>query len=236
MQSNFNDTEHVSTLNDHKKFLLDGQHLPSPAKITNIPFREGIGPSTHTPNPNTTSSIAIDAITDENLEEPPQISSDQSRGGGGASWVNPRKHAGGATRVETTKHNFRDLGGGRNISLVSGDEESHLPIFQDAGGVPQHRKVGYRPMVDGRPVPGTPRKGANAMWRTKAKEDEGTTVGTHMWPRGPGDPFWKTFPPLKIDKPPAPIINDQRHGHTRACDIRDGNHGTPLRLRGSVGI
>ena len=110
--------------------------------------------------------------------------------------------------METTKHNFRDLGGGRNISLVSGDEESHLPIFQDAGGVPQHRKVGYRPMVDGRPVPGTPRKGANAMWRTKAKEDEGTTVGTHMWPRGPGDPFWKTFPPLKIDKPPAPIIND----------------------------
>jgi len=208
MQSNFDDTKHVSTLNDHKKFLLDGQHLPSPAKITNIPFREGIGPSTHTPNPNTTSSIAIDAITDENLEEPPQISSDQSRGGGGASWVNPRKHVGGATCMETTKHNFRDLGGGRNISLVSGDEESHLPIFQDAGGVPQHRKVGYRPMVDGRPVPGTPRKGANAMWRTKAKEDEGTTVGTHMWPRGPGDPFWKTFPPLKIDKPPAPIIND----------------------------
>ena len=65
----------------------------------------------------------------------------------------------------------------------------------------------HRPMVDSRPVPGTPRKGANAMWTTKAEEDEVATVGLQMWLHGPGIPFWEMFPPLEIDKPPRADIN-----------------------------
>ncbi len=45
-------------------------------------------------------------ITTEFHAKPPQISSDQSRGWGGTSWINPRKHAKGATRSETIKYDF----------------------------------------------------------------------------------------------------------------------------------
>ena len=213
---------------DHKKSLSYGQHLPSLTKITktkNLPFREGIGPPTHTPKPATTFSIAIDVISPNFREEPPHFSSDKPRGRGGVSWVNPRKHEGGATLSKAGVHDFRDLRGGRNISLVSNDEKGHSPPFQDPGGVPQHRRGGYQPIEDRRPVPGTPRKGGQRDVVDEGREESAATVGTQMWPRGPVDPIWKVFPPLEIDKPPMPIINDQGHSHTRACDIRDGNHG-----------
>jgi hypothetical protein len=96
----FDDTEPISTSMDHENTLSDGQHLPSPAKFIktkNLPYREGIGPPLCTPKPNTTISIAIDMTRPKFREEPPHFSSDQSRGMGGASWVNPRKHGGGAT-------------------------------------------------------------------------------------------------------------------------------------------
>jgi len=127
--------------------------------------------------------IAIDAM---NLEEPPQISSDKSRGGGGTSCINARKDEEGATHLDRAKRDLRGLKWEGDISLVSEEEKDLLP---DPGGVPQHRKVGYRPMVDRRPVPRTPRKGANAMWTTKAEEDEVATVGLQMWLHGLGIPF-----------------------------------------------
>jgi len=145
--------------------------------------------------------IAIDTM---NLEEPPQISLDKSRGGGGTSCINARKDEKGATRLDHAKHDLQGLKREGDISLVSEEEKDLLP---DPGGVPQHRKVGYRPMVDSRPVPKTPRKGANAMWTTKAEEDEVATVGLQMWLHGPGIPFWEMFPPLEIDKPPRVDIN-----------------------------
>jgi hypothetical protein len=43
-------------------------------------------------------------------------------------------------------------------------------------GVTQHRRSGYKPMVDAKPVPGT-RKGTNAVLTTKAKEDNTAMVG-----------------------------------------------------------
>ena len=187
---NFDDADLTPTPMDHDETLSKGQHPPKSYAAL---------------------SIAIDAI---NLEEPPQISSDKSRGGGGTPCINAREHEGGTTHLDRVKRDLRGLGGEGAMSLASGDEGSHLPVFQDAGGVPQHRKVGYRPMVDGRPVPGTPRKGANAMWTTKAEEDKIATVGTQMWPRGPTDPFWEMFPPLEIDKLD---ING-----TRPRDVRDG--------------
>jgi hypothetical protein len=49
-------------------------------------------------------------ITTEFHAKPPQISLDQSRGWGGTSWINPRKHAKGATHSETIKYDFQDLG------------------------------------------------------------------------------------------------------------------------------
>ena len=238
-QSKFDDAESVSTPMNLNANLSGGQHPSTAAEIAktnNLPYREGTGPPTHTLRPDAAFSIAIDAMTPKIREEPPHFSSDQSRGGGGASWVNPRKHAGGATRLDHVKRDFRGLGGGRDISLARNDEKGHLPYFEDPGGVPQHRRGGYQPIEARRSIPGTPREGANVMLKMEAEEEDAATVGTQMWPCGPVDPIWKTFPPLEIDKPPAPIINDQGHAHTRACDIRDGNHGTPLRLRGSVGI
>jgi len=84
----------------------------------------------------------------------------------------------GGMHASTMKHNFRDLGGARDINLVRKDKKVHLPILQDPGGVPQHRRMGYMPMVDARPVPGTPRKGADAMWMTEMKEEE-EVAGIH---------------------------------------------------------
>jgi hypothetical protein len=100
------------------------------------------------------------AIDPKILEEPPKFSSDKSRGGGGASCINARKGEGGAGHLKAGVHDFRDLGGGKGHEFGRGEEKDLLP---DPGGVPQQRKVGYRPMVDGRLVPGTPRKEANAM-------------------------------------------------------------------------
>jgi hypothetical protein len=164
----FESAEPISTPMDHENSLLKGQHHSSRAEIIktrNLPYREGIGPLAHTPKPN---DITLIAITQKFWEEPPQFSSDKSRGGGGTSCINARKDEEGATRLNHAKCDLRGLKGEGEISLVRKDEKDLLP---DPGGVPQHRKVGYRPMVDGRPVPGTPRKGANAMWTTKAEEE-----------------------------------------------------------------
>jgi len=60
--------------------------------MKNLPYWEGIGPFTHTLKPDDAFSIAIYTITLEFLKEPSQISSDKSRGGGGTSWINPRKY------------------------------------------------------------------------------------------------------------------------------------------------
>jgi hypothetical protein len=135
--------------------LSKGQHPPTTAniaKMNDIPFPEGIGPLMHTLKPN---NIAINAIILKFCEEPPKVSLDKSRGGGGTSCINARKYTRAATHLEAAKHDFQDLEGEGGISLVSEEEKNLLP---DPGGVPQQRKVGYRPMVDGRPIPRTPRK------------------------------------------------------------------------------
>ena len=148
---NFDDTEPESTPMDRENLLSNGQYLPEPANFTktsNIPYREGIRPATHTPKPN---AIATDTITPEIRKELPQVSSDKSRGGGGTPCINAGEHKGCATHLDRVKSDLRGLEGEGDIRWVSGGEENYLPVFQDAGGVPQHRKVGYRPMVDGRP-------------------------------------------------------------------------------------
>jgi len=200
--------------------LSKGQYPSSLAEIVktkNLPCREGIGPLTHTPKPDGTFPIAIDTITAEFCEEPPQISSDQSRGGGGTSWVNPRKHAGGARLSDATKRDFRDLKGRGDISLISGAEENHLPVFGDAGGAPQHKKVGYMPMVDKGLVSWTPKKQvANTTTMKEAEKDEAATVGMQMWLRGPGDPFWESFPPLiDINKQPPKVYKQTYQQHSQ---------------------
>jgi hypothetical protein len=146
-------------------------------------------------------------MTPKFLEEPPEISSDRSRGWGKTSWVNPRKHAKAVMRSDIAKRDFRALEE-RKISLVRNNEIGHLQSSEDAGGVPPHTKVGHKPKEDARPVPGTPRKGTNM----EAEEDNAATVDTHMWPRGPDVPFWKTFPPpLKIDAPTIKITAARTH-------------------------
>jgi len=215
VQFSFEGAEPAPQPMDPNATLSKGQYPSSLAEIVktkNLLCREGIGPLMHTPKPDGTFPIVIDAITAEFCEEPPQISLDQSRGGGGTSWVNPRKHAGAATLSDATKRDFRDLKGRGDINLVSGDEENHLPGFGDAGEAPQHKKVGYMPMVDKELVSWTPKKQeADAISTMEAEEDDAAMVGMQMWLHGPGDPFWELFPPLININKQLPKIYKQTH-------------------------
>ena len=176
MQFSFEGAEPTPQPMDPNVTLSKGQCPSSLAEIVktkNLLRREGIGPLTRTPKLDGAFPIAIDAITAEFCEEPPQISSDQSRGGGGTSWVNPRKHAGEA---------------------------------------PQHKKVGYMPMVYKGLVSWTPKKQeADVISTMEAEEDDAAMVGMQMWLHSLGDPFWELFPLLiNINKRP-PKIYKQTH-------------------------
>ena len=65
----------------------------------------------------------------------------------------------GGMRASAMKRNLQVLEGEGDIGQVSGEENGHLPILEDPGGVPQHRRGGYQPRASARPVPRTPRKG-----------------------------------------------------------------------------
>jgi hypothetical protein len=83
LQSN---AKSISTLMDLENFLLKGQHLPTIANMAtagDIHYQEDPFPLTHTQKSYAAFSIAIDAITHEFLEEPPQVSLNQFRGGRG---------------------------------------------------------------------------------------------------------------------------------------------------------
>jgi hypothetical protein len=71
-----------------------------------------------------------------------------------------------ASHSEATEHDFQDLEKKGNISGVSGDGENHLRAFQ---GVPQHRRPGYKPIVDAKPVLGAPRKGTKRDFDDEGK-------------------------------------------------------------------
>ena len=85
-------------------------------------------------------------MTPKLYEDPPPFSSDKSRGGG-TSCINARKDKEGATHLDRTKRDLQDLEGEGDIRWGSGNEENYLPVVQNAGGVPQHRIVGYRPTI-----------------------------------------------------------------------------------------
>jgi len=88
-------------------------------------------------------------------------------------------------------------------------------IFVDTGVVPQHRNVGYMPIVDGAPVSWKPKKQeADTISTMEAEEDDAAMVGMQMWPRGPGDPFWESFPSLiDINKRPSKIYKQTYQQH-----------------------
>jgi hypothetical protein len=181
-QFNFDDADLVSTPMYPNETLSKGQHpstTANMAKMNDVPFREGNGTLPHTPKLDSMFPIAIDAIFLEILEEPLLVSSDQSSrgGGGGVPWINPREltmaeylEEPGGTYADTVEHDLQSLEGEGDISVVSGEEKGHLPVFGDPRGVPQHSRGGYQPRVSTKPVRGTPRKGANAI-STKEEED-----------------------------------------------------------------
>jgi len=78
------------------------------------------------------------AITDEFLEEPPQISSDQSRGGGGASWINPRKHREGPIAITTQFSGYPRIGS-TDVAFTIAIDTMTAEIFtrnlEDLGGM-----------------------------------------------------------------------------------------------------
>jgi len=113
---------------------------------------------------------------------------------------------------DATKCDLRGLERKGNISLVSGDEENHLPGFGDAGEAPQHKKVGYMPMVDKGLVSWTPKKQeADTISMMEAEEDNAAMVGMQMWLCGLGNPFWELFPPLININKWLPKIYKQTH-------------------------
>jgi hypothetical protein len=173
-QSNFDDPEFISRRMDLENSLTEGQPPATRAEIAktaNLPYREGIGPLTHIPKPNSMFPIAFDAITPGNLEEPPQMSTGKPRGDGErVSCINARKQGKDATCSATTKHDFRDLQEKGNINMVSKDENTHLPDFQDPGGEPHHREVGYEPMLEDKSSLDQSKGTHDAMW---TMEDEG---------------------------------------------------------------
>jgi hypothetical protein len=63
-----------------------------------------------------------------------------------------------ATLSEAVKHDFRDLGGTRNMRLIYREEEDLLG-WEDPGEAPQHKTEGYMPMVDEETVPWIKSKG-----------------------------------------------------------------------------
>ena len=100
--------------------------------------------------------------------------------------------------------------------MASGDEENHLPVFGDTGGALQHREEGYMPMVDARPIPWTPREVANTTTRMEAEKDNTETVGMQMWPHGPGNPFWESFPLLiDINNQPPKVYKQMYQQHSQ---------------------
>jgi len=174
-------------LMDPNKTLSEGQHLSTAAKITkrkNLLYREGIGSLTLTPSSYAEFSITINAITSRFLEDPV-----------------------GAMYLEATKRAFQHLQGRESIRSISRDEENalrNLPAFQDPGGAPQHREVGYRPIMDEKSSLDQSKGARNmlsTMWRAKARA-AADTVGIHA--ADADHPFWEMFPPApEINKPPA---------------------------------
>ena len=183
----------ISTPMDLGNSLLESQHLPTRAYMAKtkdvlLHYQESTPPPTHSPK---SFAVFSTTITPEFLEEPPQVSSNQFGGGGGASWINPREHTRGAMNLDTMNHNFRALEGKGIIKLVSIVEKDHLLVFQDPGEAPQHRRVDYRPIVDARHVPGRPRKVAYVL-STRAEQDNGFDTDLAM---RSGQPIWEIFPP-----------------------------------------
>jgi len=163
---------------DPNETLLEGQHLSTAAKITkrkNLLYREGIGSLTLNLSSYAEFSITINTITSRFLEDPV-----------------------GATYLEATKCTFRQLQERRSIRSISRDEENalrNLQAFQDPGGAPQHREVGYRPVMNEKSSLDQS-KGARdvllTMWKAKTRA-AADTAGIHA--ADADRPFWEMFPP-----------------------------------------
>jgi hypothetical protein len=122
----------VSMPTDPNVTLSKGQHSYNLAEMANtggIPYFEANGSPMYVPiNTSPTTTVAAPTVTGF-LEKP------------------------GATLSEAVKHDFRDLGGTRNMRLVHRKEEEDLLGWEDPGEAPQHRTEGYMPIVDGETVP-----------------------------------------------------------------------------------
>ncbi len=100
----FDDAELILMQMDLNATPLKSQHpcsLAKTTKVENLPYRKGIEPPIYAPMGSNSKTPPTIMIIDGILEEPPQISSDQSRGGGEASWINPRKNREGPTTIAT---------------------------------------------------------------------------------------------------------------------------------------
>jgi hypothetical protein len=195
---NFDGAEAVPMTKDPDVHLSKVQYLPTEADMTktkNLPYREGINPPTYTPtgiNPDATFETPTVA---ESLEKP------------------------NATYAEAVQRNFRPIKGAGEIRLACGDEENGLPDVGDSGEAPQHREMGYKPIMDEESSldqsKGT-RDAISTMWMAEAEIDE-EVAGIHA--ADARRLFWEIFPPAPgINKPPSeinkPTYRSRPHAYT----------------------
>jgi hypothetical protein len=153
------------------------------AKTDHIPYFGANGAPTHTSTGTMENAAVMTVIVAEMLEEPD------------------------VTHSKTIEHDFRDLQGKEDISWISGDERRDL---QDPGEVPQHREVGYRPIKKEKEVPGPTQEDSQRVVEGRGREaEEGRGREAEEEELGAihaanaRHPFWETFPPPEINKPPS---------------------------------
>jgi len=163
---------------DLKNTLSEDQQLPTIAdftKMKNTSYWEDIGPPTHILKLYTCHSFDCD------WHDKPRWTSPNLRRR--RDFLHHCKDGQeGCNHLDCMKYDLQGLEGQGNISWGGGDEENYLPVFQDAGGVSQHRRVGCRSMVDSSPVV--------SRWRQK-KNDDVVIICTHCltvrwWSTKPG--------------------------------------------------
>ena len=105
--------------------------------------------------------------------------------------------------------------------LVSEGEENGRQDLPDAGEASQcNRRVGYKPMTSDESSLGRSKGTRNKLWKEKAEtEAEAEELGA-IHAADARHPFWETFPPPEINKPPSA---DTDHGRKHARDTRDGD-------------
>jgi hypothetical protein len=152
------------------------------AKTDHIPYFGANGTPTHTSTGTNENAAVISAIVAEILEKP------------------------GVTHSKAIERDSRDLKREGEERLASGGEENGMQDLPDAGEASQcNRRVGYKPMTSEESSLDQPKGTRNKLPKEEAEaeaEAEEEELGA-IHAANARHPFWETFPPPEINKPPS---------------------------------